>query len=164
MKLKITALLCACLLLVTAGCSLAKADQGSDPSADRLVGAFVSTQPLDVPMSFQNGSLVSNGVLEAQRSVSADGTAQYRFDGVEGVMLYNIPVTEGEARSFRSAEDDRVIQQNTGFSCLLLPPASALQLINLASSYPAGFLQKSYPNHCATALFSLHIPDAATRG
>ena len=114
MKLKITALLCACLLLVTAGCSLAKADQGSDPAADRLVGAFVSTQPLDVPMSFQNGSLVSNGVLEAQRSVSVDGTAQYRFDGVEGVMLYNIPVTEGEARSFRSSEDERLIQQNTG--------------------------------------------------
>ena len=114
MKGKLTALLCACLLVMTAGCSLAKAESGSDPGQDRLVGVYASLQPLEVPMTFHNGALVGEGIVEAQRSLAADGKPEYAFPGTEGVMIYNLPVTEGEARSYHRSQDDRVIGQNTG--------------------------------------------------
>ena len=114
MKRKLTALLCAGLLLMMAGCSLAKAELGSDPGQDRLVGVYASLQPLEVPMTFQSGALAANGVLEAQRTVTADGKPEYAFPGTEGIMIYNIPVTEGDARSYHHSSDDRLIEQNTG--------------------------------------------------
>lgn len=92
MKRVLCALTAAALLLLC-GCSLALADS-PEPGADVLVGAFVSRELLAQP---------GDREIEGQRS--DDG---WRFDGVEGVMVYILPETAGDGMVFVKSGDPRV--------------------------------------------------------
>jgi hypothetical protein len=133
-------LLCAVLLFVLTGCSLAREDMGTNPARDKLVGVFLTAEYLDL-FDFDNylndnagnltgGKIVMGGntqeyqgriyaTIVAKKSTSETGEIgvkeEYVFEGIEGVAyLYIVivkPTADGQD-SVRSVFTDEEIGEH----------------------------------------------------
>ncbi len=103
MKKRSLCLLCAVLLALLSGCSLAQGE-GSLPVPDRLIGSFVTTDYLRDPAQTQ-GLPVGDDPM----------APRIAFEGLSGVPVFCYPVEEaGEAVTYVGSEDPHVFEPRTG--------------------------------------------------
>ncbi len=103
MKKRSLCLLCALLLALLSGCSLAQGE-GSLPVPDRLIGTFVT-------MDYLRSSAQTEGLPDGGDPM--DPTIA--FAGLSGVPVFCYPVEEeGQAVTYVGSEDPHVFEPSTG--------------------------------------------------
>jgi hypothetical protein len=133
---------CVALLCAVTGCRLAREDTGTIPREDRLVGAFITTEYIDLfdfdsYISENAERLPGGGILDDENTQKYQGrlyaalvtktvadetgemleTGEYVFDNIEGIAYFSYEII-GESGYFASKSDEAIsdghININTG--------------------------------------------------
>jgi hypothetical protein len=123
MNKKMTAVLCIAFLLCCclSGCRLALPDKGDGATGDRLIGAYITYESLDMPVmdALDDGSTVTvpadQRIFAKEKTVKKFGhkTKVYEFAGIRGIALFDPGLAKkGDYITSCPQTGDEIMEQN----------------------------------------------------